>query len=349
MLQQVAFPSGTVNYYFNSTFSALWNVYDMQQVIIITDEHIAALYPDILSGIPSIIIPAGEASKDVSIITHLAAKLVAMGATRQSLLIGLGGGMVTDLTGFLAAIFMRGVRFGFVPTTLLAMTDAAIGGKNGINMGLYKNMLGTIRQPEFILYDAAFLQSLPDVEWSNSFAEIIKYGCIFDAELFDELHTHSLQHYQENPAALQSIINRCVAWKNKTVIEDEHEKNSRKLLNFGHTAGHAMEKVYDLPHGYAVAIGMVIACILSEQHTGLHNTTTQQLVETLKKYGLPTHQQLDVTEVMNVLKADKKRNNNTIDYILLKQKGAAIITPLPLTLIEQALTTYESAHRTGPH
>lgn len=349
MLQQVAFPSGTVNYYFNSTFSALWNVYNMQQAIVITDEHVAALYPDIISDIPSIIIPAGEASKDVSSITHIAAKLVDMGATRQTLLIGLGGGMVTDLTGFLAAIFMRGVRFGFVPTTLLAMTDAAIGGKNGINMGMYKNMLGTIRQPEFIVYDAAFLRSLPDVEWSNGFAEIIKYGCIFDAELFNELYAHSLQYYQENAAALQSIINRCVAWKNKTVIEDEYEKNSRKLLNFGHTAGHAIEKAHDLPHGYAVAIGMVIACMLSEQHTGFHNATTLQLVETLKKYGLPTYRHFGVNEVMNVLKADKKRNNNTIDYILLKQKGEGIITPLSLTLIEEALTTYESAHRTGGH
>lgn len=347
MLQQVAFPSGTVNYYFNSAFSALWDVYDMQQVIVITDEHIAALYPDILSSIQFISVPAGEVSKDMNTITHLATKLVDMGATRHTLLIGLGGGMITDLTGFLASIFMRGIRFGFVPTTLLAMTDAAIGGKNGVNMGLYKNMLGTVRQPEFILYDPAFLRSLPDAEWSNGFAEIIKYGCIFDAELLDELHTHSLQYYQEKPDALQSVINRCVAWKNKTVMEDEHEKHARKLLNFGHTAGHAIEKVYALPHGAAVAIGMVIACHLSEQEIGLNNTTTQQLVATLKQYGLPTHCNFEVHDVMNVLKADKKRNNNTIDYILLKQKGAATIAPLSIALIEQVLTTYESTHRAG--
>lgn len=322
-------------------------MYDMQQVIIITDEHVAALYPDVTSGIKTITLPAGEASKDINIIAHLTAKLIELGASRHTVLIGLGGGMITDLTGLIASIFMRGIRFGFVPTTLLAMTDAAIGGKNGINIGLYKNMLGTIRQPEFILYDTFFLQSLPDAEWSNGFAEIIKYGCIFDAALFHELSANSLQHYQQNTAALHSVINRCVAWKNKTVAEDEQEKGIRKLLNFGHTAGHAIEKLYNLPHGQAVAAGMVIASMISEQHAGLDNAITQQLKNTLHQYALPTHISIHAQDVMEVLKADKKRNNDTIDYILLRQKGEAVIHPLAMPLIEQALTTYESTHRAG--
>lgn len=347
MLQQVTFPSGMVNYYFNSHFNKLWEIYDMRQVVVITDEHIAALYPDILSGIKNISVPAGESSKDMGVIAHLTAKLVDMGATRSTILIGLGGGMITDLTGFIASIFMRGIRFGFVPTTLLAMTDAAIGGKNGVNLGMYKNMIGTIRQPEFILFDTLFLQSLPEKEWSNGFAEIIKYGCIFDVELFQDLSNHSLQFYRDNQVDLQRVINRCVSWKNKTVAEDEQEKNSRKLLNFGHTAGHAVEKLYDLPHGYAVAIGMGIACMLSEQHTGLDSEANRQLASTLQRYDLPAQYIIHARDVTEVLKADKKRNNNSIDYILLRRMGEATIFPLSITLIEQALTTYESAHRAG--
>ncbi|GAA4463411.1 hypothetical protein GCM10023093_11790 [Nemorincola caseinilytica] len=311
----------------------------MQQAVILTDEHIAALYPHLLKDLRVITIPAGEDSKSITTIARLTKELLEIGATRDTLLIGMGGGVVTDITGFLAAVFMRGIRCGFVPTTLLAMADAAVGGKNGVNNGMYKNMIGTIRQPEFILYDIQLLQTLPQEEWSNGFAEVIKYGCIFDAGLFDELAQHDLAWYMQNNDALNKVIERCVAWKNRTVAEDEHEKGIRKLLNFGHTAGHAIEKLYALPHGKAVAIGMMIACHISEQQTGLDAATTQQLEAALQRYHLPVHMAIDTAKVMALLQTDKKRKDDSINYILLQDKGKAVIHPLRLPVIEKALAS----------
>lgn len=347
MVQKVSFPSGTVNYYLRSSFNELHAICDMQKAVIVTDSHIAALYRHLLQDLRVLTIPAGEDNKTIDTITQLSASLLEMGATRDTILIGMGGGVITDITGFLAAIYMRGVRCGFVPTTLLAMADAAIGGKNGVNTGMYKNMLGTIRQPEFILYDTQLLTTLSAEEWSNGFAEIIKYGCIFDAPLLDELQQNDLAHYQQNSDVLNNILERCIAWKNRTVLEDEHEKGIRKLLNFGHTAGHAIEKLYALPHGQAVAIGMVIACLISEQQTGLDAAVTQQLKDILQRYGLPTHATMDSNKVMALLQADKKRKNDTIDYILLQERGGGVIHPLRLPVIAQALATYEGTDSTG--
>jgi 3-dehydroquinate synthase len=344
MQQQVQFPSGTVNYYLNSSVDELSKICDIDKAVFVTDEHIAQLYPNIFTGRKLLVVPAGEPSKDLSTISSLSEQLILTGAARNSILIGIGGGVVTDITGFLASVYMRGLKFGFVPTSLLAMVDAAIGGKNGVNLGLHKNILGTIRQPEFILYDTSFLQSLPDEEWSNGFAEIIKYACIFDAVLFEELEENSIAFYKNDAAALEDVIARCVAWKNKTVAEDEQEKGIRKLLNFGHTAAHAIENLCTLPHGKAVSIGMAIACKLSEHVTGLDAAITQRLEQLLLRYGLPINISLDATRVMEILKADKKRKDDSIDYILLKNAGEAIIQPLSLQAIENIIATYESDH-----
>jgi len=341
MKQQVVFPSGTVNYYSGTSLQELPE-YNAPHTVLVTDATIAALYPQIFEGRKTLVIPAGEDSKHIETITALSDRLLEMEADRGTLLIGVGGGVITDITGFIASVYMRGIRFGFIPTTLLAMVDASIGGKNGVNLGLHKNVIGTIRQPEFILYDTHFLSTLPTAEWSNGFAEIIKYACIFDADMFHELQGNDLPFYRTDTGALDSIINRCVAWKNKTVTKDEQEKGIRKLLNFGHTAGHAIETLYSLPHGHSVSIGMVVACLLSETYTGLEQGAAKSIRELLQRYGLPHHIQLDPAETMNILKADKKRKGGNINYILLKSIGDAVIHPLPLAAIEKALQTYES-------
>ncbi len=240
----------------------LWERYHKESTIIITNEHLGHLYPELVKEHKTLLVPPTESSKDTSTIASLAKQLLQMEVTRQTTIIGVGGGVVTDITGFLASTYMRGVPFGFVPTTLLGMVDAAVGGKNGVNVGMNKNILGTIRQPGFVLYDTRFLNTLPDDEWSNGFAEVIKYACIFDAELFAELGEHNISFYKDqNDDALATLIERCVAWKNKTVAEDERETGTRKLLNFGHTAAHAIENLYELPHGKAVGIGIVIAAM----------------------------------------------------------------------------------------
>jgi 3-dehydroquinate synthase len=343
-MQQVSFPSGTVSYFFNESFEQLLQSLDNRRIVIITDEHVRSCYTELLAPYTTLAISPGEGSKDLQTIEQLTDHLLNEEVVRDAILIGLGGGVVTDITGFLAAIYMRGLQFGFVPTSLLGMVDAAIGGKNGVNLGLHKNTLGTITQPNFILIDTSFLTTLPAEEWSNGFAEIIKYACIFDAELFDELLANDLDYYIDNPIATRLLVERCVAWKNKTVLEDEKEKHIRKLLNFGHTAGHAIEKLYDLPHGYAVATGMVIAAELSEQQCSFDGRLTGRLKQLLAKYRLPATANINAQEVTNVLKMDKKRAGDHIDFILLEKIGSALIKPLPLDIIEKALVAYERNH-----
>ena len=185
--------------------------------------------------------------------------------TGKHLLVGVGGGVVTDIAGFVASIYMRGVKFAFVPTSILAMVDASIGGKNGIDVGVYKNLVGVINHPEFLLYDYSFLETLPDAEWVNGFAEIIKHACIKDADMFDFLEEYSLARFQSSITDTAAIIKRNVDIKYAVVASDEHETGDRKLLNFGHTIGHAIENADHLSHGHAISIGMVAACRISEE------------------------------------------------------------------------------------
>ncbi len=230
---------------------------------------------------------------------------------------------------------MRGLPFGFVPSSILAMVDASIGGKNGIDIGLYKNLVGTIRQPEFLLYDASLLKTLPKEEWVNGFAEIIKHASVKDAALFRELEKNRLAFYQKDKAALTKLIRRNVVIKSDIVQKDEFEQNERRLLNFGHTLGHAVENLYKLPHGHAIAIGMVVASMISEQYADFKNS--DKLIEVLKRYGLPTLAEFDARKVMAVLKMDKKKEKDAINYILLNKIGHAIVKTIPIVQLEKMI------------
>lgn len=332
----VSFPSGIVNFH-TAAASETDTIYSGKDVILLTDVHVAAAQPALFEGRKTIVIPAGEQHKHLQTVEYICTELLRLEATRSSVLIGVGGGVVTDIAGFVAATYMRGIDFGFIPTSVLAMVDAAIGGKNGVNIGLHKNISGTITQPGNIILDASLLKTLPAAEWSNGFAEVIKYACLFDNALFEALRQRDIDFYINNPTAMQRVINTCVGWKNKVVVADEHEKGERKLLNFGHTAAHAIENLYDLPHGQAVAIGMIVAMQLSEEVTGMGKQHTAQLRAMLQQYGLPVAYDIDVAKVMDILKMDKKRAGDMIDYILLEDIGKAVIKPLPLTTIENAL------------
>jgi 3-dehydroquinate synthase len=342
MEYSVSFPTGTVQYCF-AGIKELLKKAPADSSIIITDSNVATLYQHVVASYRTIIIPAGEEHKTQQTIQSITEQLLEFKAHKKTTIIGFGGGIVTDIAGYAASIYMRGVPFGFVPTTLLAMVDAAVGGKNGVNFGLHKNMLGTIRQPSFILYDTALLHTLPDMEWSNGFAEIIKYACIFDAPLFAELATHIINYYKDDSAALNELIQRCVNWKNKTITEDETENNVRKLLNFGHTAGHAIETLYNLPHGQAISLGMLVACSISEKECGLSSDIRKQLSMVLQQYKLPTSLKLHTEQLMDILVMDKKRNNNTIDYVVLSSIGSALIKPLHFETIRTALDHFSDA------
>ena len=243
--------------------------------------------------------------------------------------------MVTDITGYVAAVYMRGIKFGLVPTSILAMVDAAIGGKNGVDVGVYKNMVGTIRQPEFIFYDYSFLQTLPVKEWVNGFAEIIKHACIKDALLFSVLEKYSLHDYQADKTLIADLIEKNVEIKTRIVIEDEFENGERKLLNFGHTIGHAIENLHGIPHGHAVSIGMIAACNLSVQINNFHAADAAKIVKLLTKYHLPVDVETDHAKVFDVLKMDKKRKGEGVQFILLNSIGNAEIKFISLTDLEK--------------
>lgn len=331
----IQFSTAATSFYFDVSFKELKNIVDQKQAILITDENIFSLHEKKFKGWRFIVVKPGEAYKNYETIQHIIEQLIAHQADRKTTLVGIGGGVVTDMTGFVASIYMRGLSFGFIPTTILAMVDASIGGKNGIDVGLYKNMVGIIRQPSFLLYDVDFLKTLPDHEWINGFAEIIKHACIKDLPMFKQLQLHDIKFYQKKKSELQALIQRNAKLKAKVVQQDEFEKADRKLLNFGHTLGHALENMYELSHGQAIAIGMVYASHLSQHITGLKNALP--VIDMLEQYGLPTHLSFDFDKVFEVLKMDKKRERDTMNFVLLEKVGKAVVKPIQLDLLQTIL------------
>jgi 3-dehydroquinate synthase len=334
------FSSAPVEVYFDAKFRQLEKLVDKKKGIIITDENIFSAHHSKFKNWNVITLKPGEQFKIQATADTVIEQLIGLEADRQSVLIGVGGGVVTDLTGYVASIYMRGIRFGFVPTSLLAMVDASIGGKNGIDVGEYKNMVGIIRQPSFLFYDSSLLSTLPDKEWSNGFAEIIKHACILDRPMFKLLESTSLDKLRKKKPLLDDIIRRNVHLKSGIVKRDEFEQGDRKLLNFGHTLGHALETQYELTHGQAVALGMIFAGWLSAKLLGYKDLT--RLEKTIATYGLPTRASFDVEKVFNVLKMDKKRVSKTMNYILLSRTGKGEIVQIPVEELRVYLTEFNA-------
>ncbi len=331
----VAFNSATTTFCFNATPDSLVEWGRPGKTFIITDSHIMATHKQRFLGWPVIEIPPGEQSKSLAVLEHIINRLLELGADRDALLIGIGGGVVTDITGFVAGIYKRGVSFGFVPTSVLAMVDAAIGGKNGLDMGDFKNMIGLIRQPRFLLYDYNFLDSLPREEWINGFAEIVKHAAIADKDMLLLLAGKRIEAFQDDPGLLNQLIQRNALFKSGVVQRDEWEKGERKLLNFGHTLGHAIENRYNLPHGHAISIGMAAACRMSERLLGFEET--RFVTDVLQQYHLPVQLEFDKDEALATMMTDKKKEGDQIIYILLRQLGEAVLQPLSLQEIKQSL------------
>ena len=332
---EYSFSQKKVTCYFDADLSGIGKLVKDASIVIITDDMVFDHQAEKMVGYPVIKFAAGEESKNQETVDHIIRELINLGAHKNTFLIGIGGGVVTDITGYVASVYMRGIKFGLVPTSILAMVDAAIGGKNGIDVGVYKNMVGTICQPEFIFYDYSFLQTLPVKEWVNGFAEIIKHACIKDALLFAFLEKYSLHEYQADKTLIADLIEKNVEIKMQVVTNDEFEKGERKLLNFGHTIGHAIENLHGLPHGHAVSIGIVAACNLSEKINGFHFKDAAKIVKLLSQYHLPVDVETDHAKVFEVLKMDKKRKDDGVNFILLKSIGNAEIKFIRLTDLEK--------------
>lgn len=300
------------------------------EAIFITDQNLHQIYKDFLSGKKVIIIEPGEDSKSIEIILDIYNQLICYNADRKSLIIGFGGGVVTDIVGFVASTYMRGCRFGFISTSLLGIVDASIGGKNGINFGQYKNIIGTINQPEFVLINSKFLSTLPIDEFTNGMAEVIKHALIRDKSSFSTLLEVEEDMLDFLPRIDDNFIYNQVKIKADIVRQDENENKLRAILNFGHTFGHPIEKLYGLKHGFAVSLGMVTEAKIAQLLGYISTIEVEQIIDCLRKFSLPISIDLDKSKVIELMIMDKKKDQNRINFIALQSIGNAKIINLEI-------------------
>lgn len=311
--------------------------YIPEQTIIITDSQVRSLYGDQFPACPVIEIGRGEAAKTLETVQAIFQRLVDLEVDRSGFIVGIGGGIVCDITGFVASTYLRGLGFGFVSTTLLAQVDASVGGKNGVNFSGYKNMVGVFNQPEFVICDMALLRTLPQREIFSGLGEIIKHACIEDMGLFEFLENSREAVLGLDPDAVERVVHDSVVIKSAIVNRDEHEQGERRKLNFGHTFGHAFEKILKIPHGEAVAAGMVAAAALSVERGYLTAEAAQRIETLVGNLHLTTRFTLDRDRVMDAMRRDKKRQGESINFVLLAGIGKAVVESIPIEELERLM------------
>ncbi|MBU4485868.1 MAG: 3-dehydroquinate synthase, partial [Candidatus Delongbacteria bacterium] len=300
------------------------------------DKKVYQLYKEIIEKFGrTIVLPCGERSKNLKTIKKIYSQLLEYYADRKTIIVGVGGGVICDIAGFIAGTFKRGTRLILIPTTLLAQIDASIGGKNGVNLGNFKNMIGTFYHPEKIIIDPKFLKTLDKRNFNNGTAEIIKSAVIYDSDLFKMIKTKPLSNFTDTE--LEEVIKKTINIKADIVQKDPNESGLRKILNFGHSFGHAIELTnHKLLHGEAVSIGMILACKLSEKLTGLSNSVTYKLEKILKLNSLPVRLPdcIITDELIDSVNQDKKRTGKSLDIVLLKNVGESVIYQIKLKEIK---------------
>ena len=298
------------------------------KIMVVTDENVEKLYADTvckslkeIAEIKLVVLPVGETTKSLSYLSDLYDEAFSFGMTRSDLAVALGGGVIGDLTGFFASTLLRGIDVVQIPTTLLSQVDSSVGGKTAIDVSWGKNLVGTFYQPKLVIADTDTLSTLPDSEFSSGLAEVIKYGCIWDEDLFDKINTAN------NRDGLMKIIDElvytCCDIKRKVVEIDEHDTALRMILNFGHTAGHIIEKAYNYTgytHGEAVAYGMIIASRLGERLKISESGTTEKIKNIIKKFNLPYDIKVGPDDLSGIT-LDKKTSGDSISLILLDKVG----------------------------
>jgi len=310
-----------------------------KRYVVVADSNVAALHGEAVlrslaeAGCVSpklLTFPAGEASKHLGTVAELASGLARLGVDRKDALIALGGGVTGDITGFLAASYMRGIAFVQIPTTLLAQVDSSVGGKTGVDLPEGKNLVGAFYQPRCVLIDPDVLRSLPEIERLNGLAEVIKYGVIADRDFFDFLERRRAEILALAPGVIEEVIGRCCAIKAEVVRKDEKESDLRRILNFGHTIGHAVEadSGYQLPHGLAVSIGMAAVARLATNSGLCRPEERDRLIALLSAYGLPTEipPGADPARLRGYIQSDKKTVGGRPFFVLPQGIGRVVIS-----------------------
>ncbi len=314
-------------------------------------EYVESIIRDAGFDLRVIELPDGEGTKDLKVVARLYDEAIEFGCDRNSPVIALGGGVIGDVAGFFAATYLRGIPFVQIPTTLLAQVDSSVGGKVGVNHFKGKNMIGAFYQPKFVLSDIEVLKSLPEREFRSGLAEVIKYGVIWDEELFSILESNINGLSRGELGDSPRIVARCCRIKAAVVEQDERETNLRAILNYGHTVGHSVERASKFAryrHGEAVSIGMVSAALLSER-MGLSKGITKRIVNLLHGVGLPLiWDDLEVEEIITGFKYDKKFRDGRIRFILPEAIGKVRMRDdVSESLLKETLETQKNLFAKG--
>ncbi|MBW1801195.1 MAG: 3-dehydroquinate synthase [Deltaproteobacteria bacterium] len=309
----------------------------VEKSVIVTDRNVRELYHTLFPSCPVIEIGMGEKIKTLDTVRSIYDGFLSLEVDRSGFILGIGGGIVCDVTGFAASTYMRGIPFGFVSTTLLSQVDASVGGKNGVNFNGYKNMVGLFNQPDFVLCDMALLKTLPEKELCGGLAEVVKHAAIGDEALFSYIEENDVKALQLDGSVLEKFVYDSVRIKSAIVSADEREMGERRKLNFGHTFGHAIEKVTGWPHGEAVSLGMMIAAKFSMRKGFLRKQDVRRLENVLESLKLPTRGTIDREALKNALGKDKKRKRDKIHFVFLDGIGQARVEATPITEVTETL------------
>jgi 3-dehydroquinate synthase len=322
----------TTSIYFSSDKNFFQELVDDRRTAIISSENILKSYPEIFQGENTIIINDDESHKNLATVNEIVSKLLQLGIDRHSYIIGIGGGIVCDITGFVSHIYMRGIRFGLVPTTLLAMSDAAIGGKNGVNFGDNKNMIGSFDNPDFIIADSSFAQTLPQEQYMSGLGEIIKYALIGNEKILNLLQDNQEMILNRDCETIGNLVEESILTKIEIVEKDPLDTSIRHILNFGHTIGHSIEIMENLPHGIAVVKGMNAATDISVKLGILTTDKAQQIKQLQTSFGYDISYSLSEKHI-ELLCHDKKKEDSQIRFVLLEDIGKPIIRKMPVQQI----------------
>jgi 3-dehydroquinate synthase len=327
--------TGTTSIELGFPFSSIREYCSGKRLAVITDSTVYRLHGDYFPKGQAAVLGSGEFSKNLETVGEIYEFFLSQELDRSSCVVGIGGGVVCDIAGFCASTYLRGVPFGYVPTTFLAQVDASVGGKNGVNLKSYKNLIGTFNQPQFVLCDFKLLRTLPEKEVSNGVAEVIKHSLIGNSSLFSRLKENHERIMSLDEDILEEIVNASLQVKIEVVSQDEKESGYRRILNFGHTIGHGVEKTLGLSHGESVSIGMVMEAKLSVIKGRLDTKIVERIKGVLEAFGLPVTVMLDKDAVMDAIRKDKKRQDSEIHCVLLEGIGSAKIEVITIDELEE--------------
>ena len=302
-----------------------------KRVVVVSDTNIDRHYHSLIEPYDHVLIGLGEASKTLLTLDAIYRRFIELGVDRSCFVLAIGGGIVTDVAGFAASTFMRGLEFGFISTSLLGQVDASVGGKNGVNVEGYKNMVGTFTQPKFVICDVDLLRTLSPREFRTGLAEIIKAAVIADAELFEMLEQADFSTLQRDSDALREMVYRAIKVKADIVERDERESGDRRLLNLGHTLAHAIEKSSSkFNHGEAVAVGLAMIAEVAANRDMLAVADKERIVALLERAGFALEPPVEVRTLLKAVKRDKKAEGDSIHVVFPLGVGNCCVEKMPI-------------------